>query len=74
MKFNKLEIDQSDQIPANLTLFMAPLNARAPNCCVFQPVFGCAQHPKAGQNTQHLTHYKTHFFTTLTARIPPYKI
>ena len=21
-------------------------------CCVFQPAFGCAQHPKAGQNTQ----------------------
>ena len=21
---------------------------------MFQPAFGCAQHPKAGQNTQHL--------------------
>ena len=23
------------------------------NCCVFRPAFGCAQHPKAGRNTQH---------------------
>ena len=25
--------------------------------CVFQPAFGCVQHLKAGQNTQHLLVY-----------------
>ena len=32
---------------------------------VFQPAFGYAQHPKASQNSQHLTPYSNIFLTSL---------
>ena len=31
-----------------------PVNKTWLICCVFRPAFRCMQHPKAGQNTQHL--------------------